>query len=263
MLIDKIQNSFLKAKVFFSLLFVIGFSFALNKSVSLQENIFIINKIFTPIERFQYTIKNYNQLTDNLEQLEKEVLALKIKNRKLVSEKSKNSSRFPDIDNQFKYIAGNVLFFYPGLTATSFVVDKGFLRGIEKNMAVIDTRGVLGKVVKISQNVSLVITINDPSFRIGVKTSNGGGVGVVQFSDNGSWNVNHINDSDEFALNDTLYTSGYGGIFPKNIPFGIITKIKKVDFSYYPEVEVSPFANYKNPNHIFLVKNLLIRELNE
>ena len=263
MLIDRIKNTIQKGRVFFSLLFVFLFSFILNKNTNLQEKVFYINTLFAPIERIQYTLKNYTQLTQNLESLEKEVIRLKAENQKLLNLKTPETADFRRISNLYDYIGANVIFFYPGLTSTSFVVDRGHWRGITKEMAVIDTRGVLGKVVKTTQNISLVTTINDPSFRIGVKTSNNQGFGIVQCTGHNQWNINHINDGDKFRVNDTLFTSGYGGIFPENIPFGTITKITSVDFSYYPEVEVEPFANYKNPNHVFLVKNLLARELNE
>ncbi len=263
MLVDKIQGVLVKTKVFFSLLIIFGFSFILNKNISLQDSIFHLNSLFTPVERFQYTVKNYSQLADNIENLQKEVIALKLENRKLKKKSNVKIEQFKEITDAYDFISSNVLFFYPGLTATSFVVDRGVWRGVTKDMAVIDSKGVLGKVVKTSQNVALVITINDPSFRIGVKTSDDLGIGVVQFSGNHRWSVNHINDGDKFKEHDTLYTSGFGGIFPKDIPFGYISKIEKVDFSYYPEIEVTPFANYKNPNHVFLVKNLIAREINE
>ncbi len=261
MLIDNIKNIINKGKVVFSLILIIMFSLMLNKSTNLQDFVFQLNKLFAPLESFQYTLKNYSQLAMNIEKLEKEIIDLKIENRRLQSKQHFTHNEFLKNNTKFKYTSGNVTFFYPGLTSTSYVVDRGMWRGVKKDMGVIDTKGVIGKVVKVSQNNSLVININDPSFRVGIKTSSGEGTGIVQYSGRSTWNVNYVNDGEKFKVNDTLYTSGFGGIFPENLPFGVVSVVEDVNFSYYPEIEVVPFANYKNPNHVFILENMVKEEL--
>lgn len=112
-------------------------------------------------------------------------------------------------------------------------INKGSNDGIKTNMAVIANDGLIGKIIKVSNNFSMVklLSSNDSDMKIAVdiRTNNSVYHGILNGYDNFSQTVNIINvskDSD-ININDLVYTNGLGGVYPDGIYIG-----KVIDISY-------------------------------
>ena len=54
-------------------------------------------------------------------------------------------------------------------------------------------------------------------------------------------------------VGDTLITSGLGGIFPKGIPVGTVTKIRPADLEVMQLMDVVPFQEFSSLEEVFVM----------
>ena len=126
--------------------------------------------------------------------------------------------------------------------------------------------GIVGIVKSVSQNYSLVISILNKKTNVSIKFKKNNYVGSLK------WNgynykkgevkdvMNHI----DISVGDTIVTSGYGTIFPKDINIGVVSKIRNRDNSGYQKIEVNFLKDLNMIDFVYVVeaKNKLeIRKL--
>jgi rod shape-determining protein MreC len=54
-------------------------------------------------------------------------------------------------------------------------------------------------------------------------------------------------------VGDTLITSGLGGIFPKGIPVGTVTRIRPSDLEVMQLMDVMPFQEFSSLEEVFVM----------
>lgn len=115
----------------------------------------------------------------------------------------------------------------------TFIINKGSNDGIQPNMAVITSEGLVGYIETVTNTTSKIVSIidagNSVSGRI-VRTRDAivcNGSSLLK--ENGKLKVQDIPIGVELIEGDKIETSGLGGIYPKGIAIGevISTTIKK------------------------------------
>jgi rod shape-determining protein MreC len=138
----------------------------------------------------------------------------------------------------------------------TFVLDVGTEDGIETDMAVIDSRGVIGKIVFVSEHYSKVMTYLNADFFAPVMVYPSNSDGIV------SWDgtrfdrliVNHIVLSASIQSGDPVVTSGQSAIFQKGYPVGIVDSIFAESGVSTWTIFVTPSAPLDDASHVFVVK---------
>ncbi len=142
------------------------------------------------------------------------------------------------------------------ITGEFFTIDKGKINGIDIGMPVISTNGVVGKIVEVYKNNSIVETFNSPNFRIGVMDKNKDQFMLCYYYKRGLLKVENVQYDVKLNPGDTLYTSGFGKIFPENIPVGTILKIEYLEDGDF-------FYLLKPVENIFSLKHLCILQMDK
>jgi rod shape-determining protein MreC len=62
--------------------------------------------------------------------------------------------------------------------------------------------------------------------------------------------MNHI----DISVGDTIVTSGYGTIFPKDIKIGVVSKVKNRDNSGYQKIEVNFLKDLNMIDFVYVVE---------
>ncbi|MDY6786736.1 MAG: rod shape-determining protein MreC [candidate division WOR-3 bacterium] len=131
------------------------------------------------------------------------------------------------------------------------IIDKGSRSGIDVNMPVMYMSGILGKVEKIDRNSAYITTYNDIDFRISLKHASGF-VAIARSSKRGKLVIYGVKRAVPLSLNDTLYSSGMGKLYPAGIPFGIIDMIENSDENY-KSVYIDPLESIADKRFIFVI----------
>jgi len=141
-------------------------------------------------------------------------------------------------------------------------IDKGSKQGVEEDMAVINADGVVGIIIKVSNNFSTAISLLNSKIGISAKIKMNGYYGSVVWDGQDYTKAilkeipNHVDLHD----GDTIVTSGYSTIFPEGILIGIISDFEKNSQDNFYTIMIDLSVDFKNIQNVYLVKNLLRKE---
>ncbi|WP_296706476.1 rod shape-determining protein MreC [Treponema sp. UBA7570] len=136
---------------------------------------------------------------------------------------------------------------YSGIT-----INKGSRSGIKKGMSVIavqnGTTGLVGKIVTVGLETSLVMPVYDSKCVVSSRIQNTRDIGLV----NGSGNANsplqmkYIKKRvlPELNFGDIVVTSGETDNYVADIPVGTITNIMVVEYDSSLNIEITPVVDF-------------------
>ena len=152
-------------------------------------------------------------------------------------------------------ISRNIGYWYNTLT-----IDKGTNNGILEGMVVVNSTGLIGKIIKATTFTSEVrlITTSDTNNKISVSISNGNGKinGLINRYDyeNNFLEVEGISNTEEVKVGDYVYTSGLGGVFPSGILIGTVESITTDEYDLAKIINVKPSTDFNDINYVAILK---------
>lgn len=142
----------------------------------------------------------------------------------------------------------------------TITIDKGKNSGLENGMVVINSQGLIGKVINVNNFTSDVrlLTTSDTNNKISVSITNGDNkvIGLINgysISDN-TIEVEGVSNTEEVKVGDMVYTSGLGGIFPSGILVGTVTSISTDSFGLAKVINVKPSVKFDDINYVSVLK---------
>ena len=145
----------------------------------------------------------------------------------------------------------------------TLLIDRGFQDGIMENMPVISSTKVLvGKTNKVYQNFSEVMLISHNHSVVDVKIPdqnplNPGISGAIKGSGNLSLYLDLVSSQAQINQQETVFTSGLEGVFPKDLLVGTIISIDRNDVKPFQTAQIQPFFDIKNIGNLFIITNYL------
>lgn len=133
------------------------------------------------------------------------------------------------------------------------VVNKGKSSGILKNQALINSSGVLGKVIKVQKNVAYVQIITDIRSHLPVIIQRTRSKGIMVGKGGNDLILRFIPLNSGIKKNDLIVASGLAGIFPKDFPVGKVKSFKHNRYYHSVEAIVEPLANFSRVEFAFVV----------
>lgn len=242
----------------------------LSKAESLlKDGLIYSEKIITyPFNYIKENIKEYKKLKDvnknnniletsidRIDSIEAENIELR---RQLETLKEELNINYTLSD--YEYLNATVVSRNVGYWHNKITINKGTYNGVEKDMVVISSKGLIGKVIKTSTFTSDVrlITTSDTSNKISVHISNGDNnlYGLINSYD---YNKNvleleGISNTKDVNIGDYVYTSGLGGVFPTGILIGIVEEITTDSYDLAKIIKVKPSADFNDINYVSILK---------
>jgi rod shape-determining protein MreC len=124
----------------------------------------------------------------------------------------------------FVLIPARVVARDPSPIFKSVVIDAGKDKGVVPFMPVVSRQGVVGKVVQVMPDLSLVQLIRDPLNHVSVMVRRSRTVSILE-TENGVDFFTHLRVHEDVLPGDTVITTGLGGIYPRGFLVGIINKV--------------------------------------
>ncbi len=129
-------------------------------------------------------------------------------------------------------------------------INAGTRAGILNQMAVINYRGLLGRVLETSLNNSKILLITDQNSSVSVKTISNELFSLVQGDSDGVHLVSSFIKDDKLPkIGDLLVTSGTAQIFPPDLLVGKIVSISNNRFY------ALPFVDFNSIDYVQVVKS--------
>ncbi len=218
---------------------------------------FIINKFDNYIELTNIR-KKYNKLLPEVERIDS-LMAENIELRKQLDSMKKELNIEYTINNyeflNATVINRNITHWYNTIT-----IDKGKHNGVEENMVVVNSKGLIGKVISTTTFTSEVrlITTSDTINKISITISDGKNTtnGLIKnYNYNtGYLEVEGISNTERVSKEAYVYTSGLGGIFPSGILIGKVANITTDEYDLAKIIDVEPIADFNDINYVAILK---------
>lgn len=128
----------------------------------------------------------------------------------------------------------------PSNWSNSIIIDKGSAGGIKQNMAVMSTRGLVGRIVEVGRDSSKALLITDPGLKVGVMIRRNRQGGVMVGRPGGRCKVIYISPDSDAKPGDKIITAGFGSVFPKGVLIGDIEKVGREEGRLYKYAIVRP-----------------------
>jgi len=156
----------------------------------------------------------------------------------------------PSFDIQGAHIVGLVIGRDPSNLQRYATLDVGRKAGVVRNMPVVTNRGLVGRISEVGESWSRVLLITDVSSSVNAITQSTRATGLVEGRPDGLPVMRDIPQGDTLSVGDTVFTSGLGGNFPRQILIGQITAVERNDYDLYQTAIVQPTVDF---NHLEVV----------
>lgn len=217
------------------------------------------------IRDLQHTYQENKQLKARLDEyvvLKTEVQDLKQENKSLreILDKKEDLSEYSPV--QATVIGRNPVRWHEKL-----MINKGSFEGIEKNMAVITAKGLIGKiqsVTKFTATVQLLSSI-DASTRVSAYIQgNKKAFGIIEGYDETTDHLlmKRIPYDLKLKKGSLVVTSGYGGIFPKGLPIGKVVDVKVDQQGLNQTAYLEPTTDLYDVSDVMVVKRAVAGSVN-
>ena len=125
----------------------------------------------------------------------------------------------------------------------TLVVNRGSSDGLAEGMPVLAAGGVVGRLVKVAPQSSRVLLLTDHASAIAALVQRSRARGVVRGAGSGRCSMEFTVRDEDVKVGDTVISSGIGGVFPKGLPIGEVTMVKKGEYGVFQTIEVRPTVN--------------------
>lgn len=222
-----------------------------------------VTGLINSVDDLLNTYDENKRLKSRLEEfgtLQAEVNELEVENKKL----QKLLDKKTDL-RVYDPIQANVIARNPDQWEEKLILNEGSSNGVKNNMAVLTSEGLVGKVVQTTPYTSEVelLSTNNTNYRVSATVSSKGkeARGLIEGYDakRGELMLKRIDSKLKIKKGDKVTTSGLGGIFPKGILIGEVTKVTTDDFGLTKLSYVKPAADFQMIDHVIIAKRQAIQ----
>ena len=165
------------------------------------------------------------------------------------------------VDSQYTNINATVINRNINSWHNILTIDKGSHDGIEEGYAVVTDKGLIGKIVGVSEFTSTIklLTSDEISNKISVKINKEGksiyGLLASYNSEDNVYIIEGISDIDELEEGSYVTTTGLSELFPSGILIGTIKSVIYDNYELTKVVEVTPSVDFNDINYVSVLKH--------
>jgi rod shape-determining protein MreC len=142
-------------------------------------------------------------------------------------------------------------------------LHRGYNQGVNVNMAVVGPEGIIGKVINVSPNMSVVMSLLHRKNSVVALLKKGSGFGEVIWDgkDPRFVTLTKIPRTIKISKGDTVVTSPYSDIFPAGQTVGYVEEVSEEKSTSMYSLKVRTATNFYSIQHAYIVKNLQKAEM--
>ena len=152
-------------------------------------------------------------------------------------------------------VTRNIGYWYDEVT-----IDKGSKNGIEKGMAVVNPKGLVGQITKVSNYSSTVKLLSNENMSdkisVKIKVADKYVYGLISQYDSktNTYTVEGISENVDIEEGADVVTTGMGTIFPSGLMVGKVNKVTTDNFDLSKVVEVQASVNFDDLDYLTVLK---------
>ncbi|MBQ7525109.1 MAG: rod shape-determining protein MreC [Abditibacteriota bacterium] len=131
-------------------------------------------------------------------------------------------------------------------------VNLGQKDGVETGAAVVSDKGLIGQISSVTASSGKIVYLTDSGSNIGAMTERSRAPGILQGAGTDELVLNYLAKDADIRQGDAVITSGMGGVIPKGIPVGVVTKIKRDNAAGITVADVRPAVDFDELEFVFV-----------
>lgn len=145
----------------------------------------------------------------------------------------------------------------------TIVIDKGSKDGMAIGMPVMTGSGLIGQIESVTSHTAVVRLIADESSGVSVILQGSRAEGILSGGVDGLLYLDYIPIATEIELGEGVITSGNGGVYPKGITVGIVSRIESSPTDTYHTLVIQPLANEDIRDEVIVLTGVSLEDSDE
>lgn len=226
----------------------------------LQKIIYKVNDKLNGSLDFLINFSNVKQENQELREKNAELENKLVEYNRMKDENIQLRSMFDysQANQNYNYLGCNIVGYSGGNISNGYIIDKGTNDGLKKDMIIITSVGLVGKITKADTNFSIVQTIMNENIAVAAMVeSTRQTTGILQGGVNSKneklVTLSNIPMDSEIKEGDVILTSGLGGMYPKEIRIGEVISIDIDSVGLMKKALVRPYVDFDKLDGVFVV----------
>jgi rod shape-determining protein MreC len=156
-------------------------------------------------------------------------------------------------NSQFKLIAADVIRKNTIQMRNFVTINKGANENIKIGMSVCSEAGLVGNIIGVSKNFSIVELLNNRNVKVPAILSKSELEGIISWEGGDYLYLNNISNSTEVEIGEVVSTSTFSSKYMENLPIGIVTKITDEPGSHFKRISIKPASKFFSFSQLFVI----------
>ena len=217
----------------------------------LRANTFFLNDLLQ-ISRASHLIEENRILKRRVAVLQKDFSLLQEKIRS--SKRSEELRSFQETHSETAGLFCSVIGKDPSHWSQTIFLDRGRQDGLERDLAVVGTKGLVGRIVEVEDKWSKALLITDSDSKVGALLDRSRESGLLIGTSRGLLTLEYLSPSADVREGDKVLTAGFGEIFPKGVLIGEVVGFGRREGGLFMYALVKPAEELSQLEEVLCVK---------
>ena len=166
-------------------------------------------------------------------------------------------------DTLYKYIPAQVVNNSTNQANNYIIINKGTLDGIQREMSVISTDGIVGVVTDVSRHYASIMSLLHSKSVVGVRFKNNQEIAGLKWETN-NYRYGMVEDIPTHIVlqkGDTVVTSSHSFIFPEDLMVGTVEEFYPTAIDALSKAKIRFATDFSTLRHVYVIKDLHKPEL--
>jgi rod shape-determining protein MreC len=158
---------------------------------------------------------------------------------------------------RYSYVVADVIARNADNWFSRLTIDRGLSDGLAKDMPVVTSQGLVGRIVEVSNHVSIVQLLTDRDSGAGALIQSSRDAGIVSGQGNESplLVMMLFERNAAVGVGDVVVTSGFGEIFPSGLHIGVTVEVAKDSYGLLKYAKIRPAVDYGRLQEVLVITN--------
>ncbi|MBP3293878.1 MAG: rod shape-determining protein MreC [Clostridia bacterium] len=205
--------------------------------------------------KFDELVEENNALRERIAELEKQNY-----DAAELEERSAWMSSFLEMKTQhtdFKMLSASVTGRESGNYSKILTIDVGTGAGVQLNMPVVTSEGIVGQITELGYNWAKVTTIVEAQSAVGayIERTDEAGIceGAFELSADGLCRLSYLPAEADVKVGDRVLSTGFGSVYPRGLVIGYVETVGINEFTRSPDVTVKCAADFSELTQVMII----------
>lgn len=205
--------------------------------------------------KFDELVEENNALRERIAELEKQNYdAAELEERSAwMSSYLEMKTQHPD----FKMLSASVTGRENGNYSKILTLDVGTGAGVQLNMPVVTSEGIVGQITELGYNWAKVTTIVEAQSAVGayIERTDDAGIceGKFDLSADGLCRFSYLPAEADVKVGDRVLSTGFGSVYPRGLVVGYVETVGINEFTRSPDVTVKCATDFSELTQVMII----------